>query len=60
MSMFVAVLIALALLGGATWCAQNDSTMRNRRLGRTATGVLLGSTAAVLAAGVLWGVVASL
>jgi hypothetical protein len=57
--MFVAVLIALAVLGGATWSAQSYPTVRRQALSHRMTGVLLGCGALILATAILSAVVIS-
>ena len=55
--MIVAVVIALALLGGATWSAQSYPIAHDRVRHRHVTGILLAAGAAALVAGAIYAVV---
>ena len=56
--MIVAVVLALALLGGATWSAQSYPVAHNRVRHRQVTGALLAASVAVLLAGTVYAVAA--
>jgi hypothetical protein len=58
--MFVAVLIALTVLGGAAWSAQSYSTAHNRARSHRVTGVLLGCSTLILVAATVSAVVTAL